>query len=203
MPLRQVLGPILFNFLIFCNYAVWVVLPLYAERKFDATAETTATLLLVITVVHLVAAVPAGRLIQRFGSSNVLTAGLLVAIAGTLGIVAAPDTAWTVVPLILYGSGMVAAVNSAGDIVLQRGGGGSRAVGALRLCSDLGLVIGPFLAGTLADAYGYGAPFVVFPIMMGCAAAARLLIPERMRLSGGIRHEGWTVRRYPRKPGGL
>jgi hypothetical protein len=75
-----------------------------------------------------------------------------------------------VVPLMFYGAGMVGSVNCAGDIVLHRGGAGSRAVGTLRQTSDLGLVVGPLAAGSMIDAIGYGAPFIAFPILMVSAA---------------------------------
>jgi DHA1 family multidrug resistance protein-like MFS transporter len=183
VSLRSYLAPVAINFLIFSNYAIWVILPLYAQDKFDIGPETTANLLLVITVVHLAASVPVAGLIRRFGSASVLIGALLVAVAGTVGIVLAPSVWILVFPLVLYGCGMIGAVNSAGDIVLHRGGADSRAVGALRQTSDLGLVIGPVVAGALADRFGYGSPFVVYPVLMICAAAAGMLAPGILKSS--------------------
>lgn len=72
---------------------------------------------------------------------------------------------------------MVGSVNSAGDLVLFRGGAGSKAVGSLRQASDLGLVIGPIVAGAIADSFGFSAPFVVFPVLI-LAAALGVLLPR-------------------------
>jgi MFS family permease len=175
--LGSVVPALLFNFLVFFNYSIWVALPLYTERRFDASAETNATLLLVITVMHLVAAFPVGRAIRKWGGRPILIGGLLVAIAGTLLVLPAPGVRWLIVPLALYGVGMVAAANAGSDLVLQRGGLSGRAVGLVRLSSDLGLVLGPYATGALSDAFGYRTPFVALPIVT--AVAVILAVRER------------------------
>jgi hypothetical protein len=35
----------------------------------------------------------------------------------------------------------------------------------MRLSSDIGLVVGPWVSGALMDAAGYGAPFAVLPLI--------------------------------------
>jgi MFS family permease len=174
-----------FNLLVYFNYSVWVALPLYTEQRFDVSAEANANLLLVITIMHLVAAFPAGRAIRTWGGQPVLVGGLLVAIAGTLLVLPAPAAGWLVVPLALYGVGMVAAANAASDIVLQRGGLSGRAVGMVRLSSDLGLVVGPYVIGALSDVFGYRTPFVALPIIT--AGAVVLAIWERPPRRGAVR----------------
>jgi len=179
---RNLAAPLILNFVVFANYSVWVVLPLYVERSYGASAEATANLLMVITVVHLAAAIPVARLIRRTGSDRVLVLGLVVALLGTGLVLAAPSLMWMALPLVLYGGGQIAAVNAGGDIVLQRGAGSSRAIGLLRLSSDLGLVVGPIVAGAMQDAFGYGAPFVALPVLTVCSAVAAvylLLIRDR------------------------
>jgi hypothetical protein len=74
----------------------------------------------------------------------------------------------------LYAIGQVAGNSSAGDLILRLGGGGGRAVGAVRLSSDVGLVVGPAAAGVLTDAAGVDASFTVLGLltlaaMAGCA----------------------------------
>ena len=177
VPVRSYLAPLAINFLIFSNYSIWVILPLYAEQEFDIGPEMTANLLLIITLTHLAAAVPVSRLIRRFGSPHVLIGGLLLAVVGTVGVLAASSVWLLSIPLVLYGCGMVGAVNAAGDIVLHRGGAGSKAVGSLRQTSDLGLVVGPIVGGAIADSFSYSAPFIAYPILMLGAAAVGMLVP--------------------------
>jgi predicted MFS family arabinose efflux permease len=88
---------------------------------------------------------------------------------------------WLIVPLALYGAGMVAAANAGSDLVLQRGGLSGRAVGMVRLSSDLGLVLGPYATGALSDAFGYRTPFVALPVVTAGAVilAVRERVPEK------------------------
>jgi MFS family permease len=172
----SLVGPLVLNFVVFVNYSIWVVLPLFVEQSFDASAEATANLLMVITVVHLLAAIPVSRLIQRAGSARVLVAGMVMTLSGTALVLASPSLVWMSVPLVVYGVGQVAAVNAGGDIVLRRGAGSSRAIGLVRLSSDLGLVIGPIVAGAMQDVFGYGAPFAVLPVLTGCSIAAAVFL---------------------------
>jgi MFS family permease len=183
--LGPVIPALLFNFLVFFNYSIWVSLPLYTERRFDATAEDNANLLLVITIMHLVAAFPVGQAIRKWSGKPVLIAGLLVSIAGTLLILPAPDMVWLIGPLILYGCGMVAASSAGSDLVLQRGGMSGRAVGMVRLSSDLGLVVGPYITGALTDVFGYRTPFVALPIATSIAVV--LALRERAPGRGAAR----------------
>jgi MFS family permease len=188
-PVAGTLGPVfpalLFNFLVFFNYSIWVSLPLYTERRFDASAEDNANLLLVITIMHLVAAFPVGRAIRKWSGRPVLIGGLLISIAGTLLVLPAPDMAWLIVPLMLYGCGMVAASSAGSDLVLQRGGMSGRAVGMVRLSSDLGLVVGPYVTGSLSDVFGYRTPFVALPV--ATAVAVVLALRERSPNRGAAR----------------
>jgi MFS family permease len=180
----HLVAPLILNFVVFVNYSIWVVLPLFVEREFGASAEATANLLMVITVVHLLAAIPVARLIGRIGSARVLVAGLVLSLGGSSLVLAAPGLVWMSIPLVVYGVGQVAAVNAGGDIVLRRGAGSSRAIGLVRLSSDLGLVIGPIVAGAMQDVLGYGAPFVALPVLTVCSVAGAvylLLLRPRMQ----------------------
>ncbi|MBN9013026.1 MAG: hypothetical protein J0H25_08240, partial [Rhizobiales bacterium] len=70
-----------------------------------------------------------------------------------------------VAALALYGLGMIAASNAAGDHVLEMCGRNALGIGLLRLTCDLGLVIGPFAAGALVDTFGDRSPFYVLPAL--------------------------------------
>jgi MFS family permease len=153
------------NFLGFFNYFVWIAISLYADKKFDASPGVVSALLMVVTLVHLVAAFPAGRMIRLRGARQALLAGLVLSTAGTLLILAPTSAIWLALPLIPYGIGQVLVTNAAGDLVLHLGGRGRQAIGMMRLSSDIGLVVGPWVSGALMDAIGYGAPFAILPVI--------------------------------------
>lgn len=176
------------NLLVFVNYAIWVVsLPLLGAAKFGFGAGEVGMLLLLVNVIHLASAVPVGGLIRKAGASRALAIGFGVCGAGLLLIPLAPSAPWLFVPIALYAVGQVAGNSSAGDLILRLGGGGGRAVGAVRLSSDVGLVAGPAAAGALADVAGFEAPFVVLGVMAMAAMAATAAVDWRRPWRGRAR----------------
>ncbi len=158
------------NFLVFINYSIWVVsLPLLGAVKFGFDAGQVGLTLLFVNVVHLASAIPIGGIIRKAGASRALAIGFGLGSIGLLLAPLAPSAPWLLVPMAFYAVGQVAGNSSAGDLILRLGGGGGRAVGAVRLSSDVGLVAGPAAVGFLADAAGVEAPFVVLGVL-GVAA---------------------------------
>jgi MFS family permease len=171
---------VLANFVVFINYAIWVLgIPLLSAEKFDLNATDVGLVLLFVNVVHLGAAIPFGRTIRRAGAPVALAIGF--GLAG-LGMVLAPwanSPLYLAGPLALYAMGQVAGNSSAGDLILRQGGGGGKAVGAVRLSSDVGMVVGPAVAGVIADAAGVEAPFSALgALSLACAGA---VIVSRLR----------------------
>ena len=161
------------NFVVFINYAIWVLgIPLLSAEKFGLNATDVGLVLLFVNLVHLGAALPFGRVISLAGAPIALAIGF--GLAG-LGLMLAPmaDSPWVFAgPVALYAMGQVAGNSSAGDLILRKGGGGGKAVGAVRLSSDIGMVVGPAAAGVIADVAGVEAPFwVLGALSIACAGA--------------------------------
>jgi MFS family permease len=167
------------NLLVFVNYSLFIVaLPLYSDERFGATPEQISILLLTMTISHLVLAYPAGMLIRRHGAMPVLIIGNVAAVGGMLLMLSISDLWLLIAPLALYSLGQVCASNASGDFLLQQGGRGGKAVGMLRLSSDLGLVIGPLAVGIIADLAGYRSPFLFLPAI---TIAGTILTVARLR----------------------
>jgi MFS family permease len=143
--------------------------------KFGFGAEQVGVMLLFVNVVHLASALPIGGIIRRAGPARALAIGFGIAGVGMLLVPFAPSALWLAAPMALYAVGQVAGNSSAGDLILRLGGGGGRAVGAVRLTSDIGLVAGPAAAGVLADAAGVEAPFVALGVIALVAMVAVLV----------------------------
>ncbi|HEX5498043.1 MAG TPA: hypothetical protein VFX03_02410, partial [Thermomicrobiales bacterium] len=108
------------------------------------------------------------------------TTGIGLALA-----LAMPTAGWLWAPMAVYAIGQVAGNSAAGDLILRLGGGGGRAVGMVRLSSDIGMVAGPAAAGWLADAAGFGAPFVALAAVSAAAAGGVLALRSRGWLRAG------------------
>ena len=165
------------NLLVFVNYSIWVVsLPLLGAEKFGFDASQVGMMLLFVNLIHLGSAVPMGGMIRKAGAARALSFGFGVGGAGLLLVPLAPSAPWLLVPMALYAVGQVAGNSSAGDLILRLGGGGGRAVGAVRLSSDIGLVAGPAAVGVLADAAGVAAPFTVLGVVALMATATAVFL---------------------------
>lgn len=173
------------NFLIYANYAIWVVsLPLLGAVKFGFDASQVGLLLLFVNVVHLTSALPVGGVIRKAGAERTLVAGFGFVGVGMVLMPIAPGVVWLAAPLFLYAVGQVAGNSAAGDLILRLGGGGGQAVGAVRLSSDVGMVVGPAVVGVVADVSGVEAPFSIFGAVALVAMAGATLGSISRRQTG-------------------
>lgn len=104
----------------------------------------------------------AGRFTDNVGRRPAMIIGATVA-TFSMGLVASFNTLLVyVIAMALFGAGAaflsVAPSAAVGDVVAGRGG---TVVAAFQMSSDLGAVIGPLVAGWLADTYSFGAAFGV------------------------------------------
>lgn len=166
-------GALAANLLVYGNLSIWVVaLPFFAAQRFNASSADIGLLLMFVNAIHLLGAFPVGQMIRRHGPLPILASGLTTAGIGMATVALAPDPRWLLLPLALYALGEIAGNSSAGELVLRLGGGGGRAVGLVRLTSDVGLVIGPAVVGVVTDSSGVAAPFFVFA---GCSVGGALV----------------------------
>jgi MFS transporter, DHA1 family, multidrug resistance protein len=79
-----------------------------------------------------------------------------------------------------FGSGLLDVSPSAvvGDVV---GGGGGTAVATYQMAGDTGVITGPVVCGTLADAVSYGAAFGTTAGVFGIAALLITAMPETLK----------------------
>jgi MFS transporter, DHA1 family, multidrug resistance protein len=186
IPRRDLSAALAANLLVYVNYSIFIVsLPLLADERFDATAGTIGALLLVINTIHLVAAIPVGRIVRRWGGERAIVAGFGVAALGMTTTLLAPGVFWLAGPLALYAVGQICANIAAGDRVLRLGGRGGRAIGMVRFSSDVGLVVGPVAVGALADVLGVASPFVVLSALTALFALVLWREAEVGRRRGG------------------
>jgi MFS family permease len=65
-----------------------------------------------------------------------------------------------------------------GDVVAGRGG---TVVAVFQMAGDLGAVLGPVVAGWVADGAGYAATFAVSAVVCAAPVVAVLVAPETLR----------------------
>lgn len=171
---------ILANLLVFTNYAIWVVsIPLLSATRFGLEPGEVGLVLFFVNTVHLLCALPVGRLIRRAGAPRALVLGFGISGLGMLAVPLADNVTFLAIPLALYALGQVAGNSAAGDLILRLGGGGGKAVGAVRLSSDIGMVAGPAVVGLIADGFGIASPFHMLGIVSLVTMSIMILVPWR------------------------
>ena len=106
----------------------------------------------------------AGRLADRIGRRPPMLVGLAVAAVGTgvLGLVLDPWLFLAVCLVAGLGSGLInPPLNASVADVIGPGGRGGTVLAGFQMASDTGAILGPVLAGALAEIVGYGPAFVL------------------------------------------
>ncbi|MCX6467635.1 MAG: MFS transporter [Pseudonocardiales bacterium] len=130
----------------------------------------------------------AGRIADRIGRRPPMLVGLAVAAVatGVLGYVAEP---WLFLAACLVaglGSGLVnPPLNAAVADVIGPGARGGTVLAGFQMASDLGAILGPVLAGALAEVVGYGPAFVVTGAVLAVGWVFWLRAPETLPAKAG------------------
>jgi len=133
----------------------------------------------VVAGVNAAVLLPAGRLADTRGRRPVLMAGCLISAFGVLMLALLPSLPGYLAAMVVFGFGSglldVAPAAVVGDVVTGRGG---TVVAAYQMSGDAGQVVGPLVAGRLADSLSYGAAFGATAGVLGMAAVLAYAAPE-------------------------
>ncbi len=128
-------------------------------------------------VVQTVAVGPAGRFVDTVGRRPAMVLGTALAAVSILAVAFAPNIAVLIAVLCVYGVSAAflgtAPAASVGDAAGARGG---TPVAIFSMSSDVGAILGPLVAGFLADQVGYPVAFAVGAalLLVGTFASARM-----------------------------
>ena len=121
----------------------------------------------------------AGGLADRVGRRPAMILGSAVAMASMAAVAVSDSLLVYTVAMALFGAGSaflsVAPSAAVGDVAAGRGG---TVIAAFQMSADLGAVIGPLVAGWLADEYSFGAAFGVTAGVLAAGLVAALLSKE-------------------------
>ncbi|MBW0092078.1 MFS transporter [Pseudonocardia sp. KRD-184] len=127
--------------------------------------------------------VVSGRFADRFGRRPPMLLGLAVAAVGTgvLGYVEDPVLFLAVSLVAGLGSGLVnPPLQAAVGDVIGTGGRGGTVLAGFQMASDTGAILGPVLAGGLAELVGYGPAFGITGVVLAVGWAFWLRAPETL-----------------------
>jgi MFS family permease len=158
------------------------ILPLYVRDGLHLSAGWAYAAFLIISVVSGILLLPVGRVADNLGRRPVIMVGLTVGAAGFFLLPVLPATTALIVAAVLIGvaasSDAVAPGAVMGDVVGSRGG---TVVAVFQMSGDLGAILGPVVAGSVADAAGYGATFAVSAAVCLAAVLVVGVAPETLQ----------------------
>ena len=164
------------------------LVPLFVVEALDQPESWAGIALAAFAAGNAATLLVAGRIADRRGRRLPVLVGLGVAGVGTglLGFVTSPPLFLAVSLVAGLGSGLVnPPLNAAvADVIGSRARGGTVLAG-FQMAADLGAIIGPVLAGGLAELVGYSAAFAATGAVAIVALVCWIRAPETLpRLSG-------------------
>lgn len=159
------------------------LVPLFVIEGLRADATLSGIGFLVAAATQAVLLLPAGRLADQRGRRPALLLGTTLTVLGmgALALTSAP----ALFLLAMGISGLAAAFMGsapaavAGDVVGP--GGRGIVIAVFQMTSDFGAILGPLIAGLLADNLGYGPAFEVGVAVAAFALVMAALMPETLR----------------------
>ena len=164
------------------------LVPLFVVEGLRADAWVAGVGFLIAAVTQALLLLPAGRLSDERGRRPALLIGGALTVLGMVAL-AFSGASWMF--LVAMGiSGTAAAfmgsapAATAGDVVGASGKG--TVIAVFQMTADLGAIVGPLLAGLLADSLGFGAAFAVGAAVATVALVAAARMQETLVLSAKV-----------------
>ncbi|MCA4132067.1 MFS transporter [Arthrobacter sp. M4] len=148
--------------------------PLFAVAVLGAGPDSAGWAMASFAVGNAVALLFSGRLADTWGRKPLVLAGLTVAGLATaiLGVVPTLALLFAASAVAGFGAGLLGPAQQAAVAdVIGRDRSGGRVVAAFQMVADAGAIVGPVLAGVVADGLGYGWAFGATGLVMLLAAA--------------------------------
>jgi MFS transporter, DHA1 family, multidrug resistance protein len=158
------------------------ILPQYVRDSLHLSAGWAYAAFLIVSLVSGALLLPTGKVADTLGRRPVIAIGLTVGALGFVALPVLPAIAGLITGSVLIG--VAAASDSTapgavmGDVVAGRGG---TVVAVFQMAGDLGAVLGPVVAGWIADGAGYTSTFVVSAVVCALPVLVVLASPETLR----------------------
>lgn len=158
------------------------ILPQFVTERLQLGQGWVYAAFLVVSIVSGALLLPVGRLADTRGRRPVIVVGLLVGAVGFVVLPSAPAAGGLLLAAVLLGvagaADSVAPGAVMGDVVAGRGG---TVVAVFQMSGDLGAVLGPVIAGWVADGAGYSATFALSAAVCAAPVLAVAAAPETLR----------------------
>jgi MFS family permease len=163
------------------------LVPLFVEEVLRRDGAFAGTALAVFAVGNVLMLLVSGRMADSWGRKPTVLLGLVVSSGGTIWVGFTSDVPVFLVATVVagLGAGLLAPPLQAtvADVIGSRGRGGP-VLATFQMTADIGAVLGPIVAGLLADNLSYTAAFAVTGSLCALAAFVWLPAPETLPRKG-------------------
>lgn len=173
------------------------VLPLFA-KSFDVSVGVASLMFVAQMLGGLMASLPVGYAIDRFGRRRILLAGPIITSVALLATAVAPTFAILLVLRFIAGWGTQMWMLSRLTVIADRGGDSrARQITSMFGVQRLGMLAGPLIGGVTAELYGLRVPFVLHGIVALLAVVPSFLVmeesnPEASKRRGSAKDEDFS-----------
>lgn len=202
VPFRRVVRDARFQAACFTNLASgWTsfgvrsaLVPVLVVEVLHRPTSWTGIAFACASIAQTVAVGPAGKFVDTVGRRPAMIAGTTAAAVSSFAIPFTPNIWLLIAVLSLYGvASALLGTAPAATVGDAAGGRGGTAVAVFSMCSDVGAIVGPLVAGILADRVSYPAAFGVGAALMLGATALSVRMPRRVRIGTEEAHESAAV----------
>lgn len=155
------------------------LIPLFVADSLGLSARWVGIGFVVSAAVQGALLIPAGRFVDTVGRRPAMIGGGVVGTVSIVMLAVWPTQAGFLVSMALYGAGAAllgtAPAAVVGDVVGSRGG---TVVAVSQMASDLGAIVGPLVAGLLAQSGSYTLAFAVTAGVVAAGALVSTTMPE-------------------------
>lgn len=159
------------------------LVPLFVEEVLRRDGAFAGTALAVFAVGNVLMLLVSGRMADSWGRKPTVMLGLAVSAGGTIWVGFTADVPTFLIATVVagLGAGLLAPPLQAtvADVIGSRGRGGP-VLATFQMTADIGAVLGPVVAGLLADGLSYTAAFVVTGSLAALAAFGWFPAPETL-----------------------
>jgi MFS family permease len=159
------------------------LVPLFVEEVLRRDGAFAGTALAVFAVGNVLMLLISGRMADSWGRKPTVLLGLVIAAGGTIWVGFTADVPTFLIATVVagLGAGLLSPPLQAtvADVIGSRGRGGP-VLATFQMTADIGAVLGPIVAGLLADSLSYGAAFAVTGSLCAVAALGWLPAPETL-----------------------
>lgn len=171
------------------------LVPVFVVEVLHRTAAWTGIAFACAAVAQTLAVGPAGKFVDTVGRRPAMLGGGLLAAASMAVVPFAPNVWVLIVALSVYGVASAflgtAPAAAVGDAA---GGRSGTAVAVFSMCSDVGAILGPLVAGLLADRVSYPVAFGVGVLLILGAALSAVRMPPGIAVAAAADADQEEVR---------